>query len=169
MYAIRSYYGFEASSFADHGTARQEQRTDRPEQRPRQSTVRANEDESILTRGSSAGSWWQIMRVIDFLTGDEISFSLFYLLPIFLITWFTGKRFGVAASIISALAWFLAEKASDHVYSLSIIYYWNSAIRFGFFIIVTLLLSRITSYNVCYTKLLRWSQIVTTLQSSNFP
>ncbi|MFA4915141.1 MAG: hypothetical protein WC560_00540 [Syntrophales bacterium] len=79
--------------------------------------------------------------VSDFLIGYEIGFSLFYLFPIALVTWFAGRRFGVTASIVSSIVWFTADIASGHRYSHPAVYCWNSTIRFGFFIIVTLLLS----------------------------
>jgi diguanylate cyclase (GGDEF)-like protein len=78
---------------------------------------------------------------VDYLTGYEIAFSLFYLIPIFLVTWFAGRSLGVAASIMGAIVWLAADLASGHPYSSPAIYYWNTTIRFGFFIIVTLLLS----------------------------
>ena len=81
------------------------------------------------------------LGLLDFLTGYEFSFSLFYLLPISLVVWFAGRLLGVAASIASAVAWLLADILSGNHYSSPIIYFWNTAIRFGFFLIVTLLLA----------------------------
>ena len=77
---------------------------------------------------------------VDYLTGYEISFSLFYLTPIALLAWFAGRRFGVAASIVSALVWLIAEITTGQSYSHPAIYFWNSSVRLSFFIIVTLLL-----------------------------
>jgi diguanylate cyclase (GGDEF)-like protein len=81
--------------------------------------------------------------IIDYLTGYEISFSLFYLIPITLIAWFAGRRFGMIASIISASILLLAEYLARQPYSHTAIYFWNSTVRAGFFIIVTLLLARL--------------------------
>ena len=79
--------------------------------------------------------------VVDFLTGYELAFSLFYLFPVSLVTWFAGRNLGVVASVVSALVWLAADIASGHPYPNPAIYYWNSIIRFSFFVIVTLLLS----------------------------
>ena len=49
------------------------------------------------------------LGLIDYFTGYEFSFSLFYLVPIALMVWYIGKWFGIYASIISALTWFLAD------------------------------------------------------------
>jgi diguanylate cyclase (GGDEF)-like protein len=78
---------------------------------------------------------------IDYLTGYEIAFSLFYLFPVCLLTWFGGRGLGFAASIASAMVWLLADVQSGHSYASPLILYWNSIIRLSFFIIVTLLLS----------------------------
>ncbi len=78
---------------------------------------------------------------VDYLTGYEISFSLFYLIPISLLAWFVGRRFGIIASVFGAFVWLLAEIASGQSYSHPTIYFWNSSVRFGFFIIVTLLIA----------------------------
>jgi len=79
--------------------------------------------------------------LVDLLTGYEIVFSLCYLFSVFLVTWFAGMRLGLVTSIASALVWLDADIASGHNYSHPAIYYWNSIIRFGFYMIVTLLLS----------------------------
>jgi len=80
----------------------------------------------------------------DYLTGYETSFSLFYLIPITLVAWFAGKRFGMIASIISASILLLAEYLARQPYSHTAIYFWNSTVRAGLFIIVTLLLARLS-------------------------
>ena len=84
-----------------------------------------------------------LLGFIDFVTGYELSFSLFYLLPIVLVTWYLGKNAGLAASAFSAVTWLAADVASRQYYLDPILYGWNTSIRFGFFLIVTLLLSRL--------------------------
>lgn len=66
---------------------------------------------------------------------------MFYLLPISFATWFGGKRTGVAISLASAFSWFGADAVTGHTYSHPAIPYWNTAIRFGVFLVVTLLLA----------------------------
>jgi diguanylate cyclase (GGDEF)-like protein len=78
---------------------------------------------------------------LDFLTGYEISFSVFYVLPISLVTWLTSRRWGLIASFASALSWLSADLASGHPYSNHLIPIWNTFIRLTFFIIIASLLS----------------------------
>lgn len=80
---------------------------------------------------------------LDLLSGYELSFSLFYILPISLITWFTGRRYGLLASIISAFIWYVADAAAEHQYSHPLIPVWNTLIRLAFFILISFLLSAI--------------------------
>jgi diguanylate cyclase (GGDEF)-like protein len=78
---------------------------------------------------------------VDYLTGYEASFSLFYLLPIALVTWSVGRITGVAASVLAAVAWMIADAEAGHIYSRPAILYWNTGLRLGFFLTVTLLLA----------------------------
>ncbi|MCX7001434.1 MAG: GGDEF domain-containing protein [Candidatus Sumerlaeota bacterium] len=103
--------------------------------------VKALEKHSRLFWGIVGGELVLVLGVIDYLTGYEISFSLFYLAPIVLVTWFVSRRLGIMFSIFSAITWYFADALSGQTYSLPAIYLWNTLIRFGFFIIVTLLLS----------------------------
>lgn len=82
-----------------------------------------------------------VVGYLDYLTGGEISLSLFYLIPIALVAWYAGKPYGLFISISSACAWLLAESSVGRDYAHFSILYWNTFIRFGFFIIVVFLLS----------------------------
>ncbi len=91
--------------------------------------------------GSSGLLLVVLVGAIDYLTGYELSFSLFYLAPIMLVTWFTGRRLGLLVSAGSAITWFGADYLSGNRYSSISIYIWNTLIRLGFFLVVTLLIS----------------------------
>lgn len=82
-----------------------------------------------------------LLGVIDYLTGPEIAFSIFYLLPISLTAWLAGKRVGIAMSAAGATTWLIADLLAGPVYAHSAIPYWNATVRLGFFLIVTHALS----------------------------
>jgi diguanylate cyclase (GGDEF)-like protein len=86
-----------------------------------------------------------LLGVIDYLTGRELSFSIFYLIPICMVAWFTHRRNGIMISVASAVIWFIAEVASGPPYAYPYIPYWNVATRFGFFLIVNHMLSALKS------------------------
>ena len=80
------------------------------------------------------------IATIDVVTGPEISFSFFYLIPIVLVVWFAGRWLGCALAVGSAVAWFIADDVSGQTYSNAWIGYWNAFVRLGFFVVVALLL-----------------------------
>ncbi len=82
-----------------------------------------------------------LLGVVDYLTGPEISFSIFYLLPISLIAWLVGERAGGAISLTGAGSWLAADLLAGHDYSHPTIPFWNAIVRLGFFLIVTHTLS----------------------------
>lgn len=81
--------------------------------------------------------------IVDYLTGPEISLSIFYLLPISLVVWFTGKWRGFVVSVASGVTWLAADLATGHIYSHPVIPYWNMTVRLGFFLIVTFTLHKL--------------------------
>ena len=86
-----------------------------------------------------------LLGVIDFLTGYELSFSLFYLIPIAAVSWFGRRQLGWLMSVLAALTWLVAEILAGQRYSQPAIHLWNTMIRFGFFVVVTSLLAQLRS------------------------
>jgi diguanylate cyclase (GGDEF)-like protein len=80
-----------------------------------------------------------IVAFLDFATGAELSFSIFYLIPIFIFTWAVNGNTGIAVACISAGIWLFIEVVSGPQYSSSFIYFWNAIIRLGFFLLPVLL------------------------------
>ena len=80
--------------------------------------------------------------LLDFVTGYDLSLSLFYLAPVALLAWYDTPRTSHLASFLSALVWLAANvlvvAPSRLTPSLAL---WNTAIRLGFFLIVAQLLS----------------------------
>jgi diguanylate cyclase (GGDEF)-like protein len=77
----------------------------------------------------------------DSLTGYEYLFSIFYVAPIALVTWYGGRGLGGAVALASAVASFVADVPTGRLYAPMPAYYWNVGMAFGFFLIVTLLLA----------------------------
>jgi len=82
-----------------------------------------------------------ILGLIDFLTGVEFNFYIFYLIPISLTSWYAGKRLGILSAIISEIIWFIADILGGHIYSSTFILFGNSMIRLCLFIAIAMLLS----------------------------
>lgn len=86
-----------------------------------------------------------LIGFIDYVTGMDLSLSVFYLLPMSLVAWYAKKRSAYFISILSALTWFLADFMffEVHFRSLPFIPYWNAVVRLGMFLIVTYILVRL--------------------------
>jgi diguanylate cyclase (GGDEF)-like protein len=72
---------------------------------------------------------------LDYSTGVEYSFSLFYLLPISLISWTISERFGLAFAILSSCVWIAVDIWSGNRAANLFAYIWNAAARLGFFLL----------------------------------
>ncbi len=83
-----------------------------------------------------------VIGLLDHLSGYELSFSIFYLIPVSLATWYLGKRHGLVLAFASAVTWLVIDLTSGHVVSNASIPAWNAAVRLGFFVIVAYLLAR---------------------------
>jgi len=84
-----------------------------------------------------------ILGLVDFVTGYEISFSIFYLAPVVFVTWFAGKRAGLAISILSSIVWLAADAGSGHLFPHFLIPLWNATVRLGFFAVTVVLLNKL--------------------------
>lgn len=85
------------------------------------------------------------IAALDHATGYEMSFSIFYLVPIALATWYGGLHLGIFFSTVGAMAWLIMDKTAGHNYSQAIIQYWNAIVRFGFFIVTAILFIKVKS------------------------
>jgi serine phosphatase RsbU (regulator of sigma subunit) len=66
-----------------------------------------------------------ILGVFDVLTGPDISFLVFYLIPIFYVTWFGGRNTGIAIAVLSAIVWSIAYVIGARSYSHVAVPIWN--------------------------------------------
>ena len=84
-----------------------------------------------------------LLGIIDMLTGNEITFSLFYLAPIVFVTWVVNQSAGLVMSLLSAVTLLGAEIAAGQTYSGAGVYVANTLIRAVFYVIVTYLVAQL--------------------------
>ncbi|MCG3119357.1 MAG: hypothetical protein ALAOOOJD_01749 [bacterium] len=82
-----------------------------------------------------------LIGTLDYLTGFEFSFSLFYLIPVAFVTWRTDRGAGILIAVASGMAWFIADFLTSLHYAHPVAIYWNAAMILCFYLIVTLILS----------------------------
>ncbi|MDH5735365.1 MAG: GGDEF domain-containing protein [Gammaproteobacteria bacterium] len=78
--------------------------------------------------------------VLDYLSGSELSFSVFYTMPIMLAAWYGGKKEGFIVAVVSAIIWLCADLASGAHYTMLLAPVWNTLVRLAFFLIILRLL-----------------------------
>jgi len=84
-----------------------------------------------------------LVGLVDLVTGTEISMSIFYLLPVGLVTWFGSYAAGLCVAVAAGVTWLGLDLFSGITFSNRGIPYWNGAVRLGFFLVTCVLLHKI--------------------------
>ena len=106
-----------------------------------------------------------LVGIADYLTGVEVSFSIFYLLPISLVSWHLGVWYGISFSVICSLLWFLNESIGGHTYSNQIFVYWNTFVRGIIFLMAAIILSKLKHYLTIQKNLRDSATLASSLKS----
>jgi signal transduction histidine kinase len=86
-----------------------------------------------------------VIGFVDYLTGFETSFSIFYLLAIGLAAWFVGCGFAVFVSILSVAVSLGGDLARGAHFSSPVVPVWNAIILIAFYLVVVWLLTLLHS------------------------
>ena len=81
-----------------------------------------------------------VIGVIDYVTGPDIGLSLFYLVPIIWSAWRTRQSTAIAVAICASVSWLAADAAWHGLNAVSI---WNGVTRFGIYVSMAALTSRV--------------------------
>lgn len=92
-----------------------------------------------------------VIGIFDYLTHHEISFSLFYVLPIILSAWYGEKHAGFTLCFAATILGVLADYSSGHKFTDSSVYYWNTIVIASLFVIISYLTSN-AKYNYIIEK-----------------
>lgn len=79
--------------------------------------------------------------LVDLLSGPDIGFSLFYLIPVVVTAWYVGRGPGVILAVAGALAWLFADTVNRGGVSVGASA-WNGFTRMVIFIGIAVLLDR---------------------------
>jgi signal transduction histidine kinase len=96
---------------------------------------------SLLVASVSAALLVFAVGCVDYWTGEELSVSILYLLPISLSTWHAGRLWGLVVASASAMAWLAADSVAGQRWGHPLVPYWNAAVLLGSFWVVVYLLS----------------------------
>ncbi|HEY6568227.1 MAG TPA: ATP-binding protein [Actinomycetota bacterium] len=87
-----------------------------------------------------------VVSVLDYLTGPSLSLSLLYLMPIGLVTWNMGRRWGAVSVVVATIAGMVLEVlSSPQLGTLDPVPYWNAIVRFAVFLAFAMLLDTLRS------------------------
>ncbi|HVT45156.1 MAG TPA: GGDEF domain-containing protein [Thermoanaerobaculia bacterium] len=109
-----------------------------------------------------------LVGTMDHVTGYELSFSIFYLLPIALVSWYSHRGIGLLLSGVCALVWLLADYTAGRSYSHWLLPFWNATVRLGFFTLTTHLLSELKKHLRYEETLARTDQLTLMLNGRAF-
>ena len=82
--------------------------------------------------------------LLDYATGIYLSFALFYLLPVGLASWRLGRGIGVSMAAFAAAVGLAGDLAAGAGLGHGVTPFWNGVARLGVFVIVALILHRLT-------------------------
>ncbi len=82
-----------------------------------------------------------IIGYIDFITGFEISISLFYLVPILIASWTNNIWGGIIVAVLAAATWQIVDYLAGETFSNPVIPYWNALARLAIFLTISVLSS----------------------------
>ncbi len=84
-----------------------------------------------------------LVGLLDLVTGEELSFSIFYLVPVSYAGASISGRAGFVLAILSSATWGYLEVATGRPYSAAWIPYWNTGVRLGVFVLVNEMIDRL--------------------------
>ena len=70
---------------------------------------------------------------LDWLSGYEVSMSLFYGIPIMAAIWFCDRKSGLLIAIICGITWWWADLLAGHIYPQIWLSIWEPTVRFVYF------------------------------------
>lgn len=87
------------------------------------------------------------LGVADYLSGPDVAFAVFYLVPLSVIGWLSSRSrfFPWTSSVLAALTWLAADLGAGAEYSMWVIPLWNTTSRLVIFLVVVMLLQNLQS------------------------
>ncbi len=83
-----------------------------------------------------------IVALGDYVTGIDVNFTFFYLIPVALVTWRIGRQAGIVASLVCALVWAVTDVVGRPEFNAGLAV-WNTWIQFGVFVTFSFISFRI--------------------------
>lgn len=117
--------------------------------------------------------FWCILLVVFFglvddVTGYELSFGIFYLVPITIAAWYGSRTLTYAISVLAAFVWLAVAYTFEQSHSQQWILLWNAGVRLMFFVIVAMLVRELKSHVQLQQSLARTDMLTGLLNRAGF-
>lgn len=109
-----------------------------------------------------------LLGLIDYLTGPDMAFSIFYLFPLALVAWVGRRRDAFLLAVVATGVWLIADLAAGIEYSTLLIPVWNTMTRLGIFVFVSALLANLRSAHAFQERLARSDSLTGICNSARF-
>ena len=84
-----------------------------------------------------------VIAWLDFITGYEFGFFIFYFIPVSISAWLNGRKAGLLMACMAAACWYLSDFYTHHPYSKAYLIYWEMWIRWLTFLTTALTVAKI--------------------------
>ena len=84
-----------------------------------------------------------VLSLLDYVTGYEFGFFIFYFVPVAVAAWYGGRKEGIAMAVMCGICWYISDRLTHHPYSRPYLIYWETFMRLVSFLTTSLTLSRI--------------------------
>jgi phosphoserine phosphatase RsbU/P len=73
---------------------------------------------------------------LDYISGTELSFYIFYAFPVLFITWFAGKKYGFIVCVFCFASWYIDTFYNRGIELSFIVLFWNILVEISFFALI---------------------------------
>lgn len=106
--------------------------------------------------------------MIDYLAGYEVSYFVFFAIPVALVGWYAGRKQGYIFCLLATLVWGYVNLVHGRVYGQHWVFYWNGTVRFVFFLLVAYWVSDVKSLLAQQSRLARLDSLTGCLNNFAF-
>lgn len=82
-----------------------------------------------------------LVGLLDYITGPQFGFFVFYYIPILYAGWFIDKKTVIIYAFAATVIWWIADSLGENIYGSEFFRYWNSFIRLISFLLVGIVFS----------------------------
>ena len=77
-----------------------------------------------------------LLGALDYASGPDVSLFIFYVVPVFVASWYAGRGAGFLTCAASGLVWLAVAHATAEHFPHPLVAYWNAAVRLGSVVIL---------------------------------